>query len=205
MRHEFGPVVELLDDAVAAHAFPAAAIEVGSSAGPLWQHAAGTLTYAADAPAATIETIFDLASLTKVVAAAPLVMQLVHRRRLLLCAPVAALVPEWRGSDRATVTVLDLLEHTAGLTAWWDLYKRNTSPREFAHEIAEMPLEYRPRTRSIYSDLGFVLLGFIVADRGQAALDAQLDALLGDLGLTYRPRANPALSLIHTPSPRDFG
>ena len=85
------------------------------------------------------------------------------------------------------MTLTDLLEHCAGLTAWWDLYKRNHSASEFAHEIGELPLEYRPRTRSIYSDLGFLLLGFVVAERGGRPLDAQFETLLGDTGLLFRP------------------
>ena len=186
---DFSAVSRLLDEAIAARGFPAAAIEVGHVGGPRWQHAAGRLTYSPDAPATTLDTPFDLASLTKVMAIVPLVMRLLASRRLLLGAPVSSLVPSWRGADRMTVTVADLLEHCAGLTAWWDLYRRNATAGEFAHEIAELPLEYRPRSRSIYSDLGFLLLGFIVADRGGARLDAQFEALLGFTGLGFRPAA----------------
>jgi CubicO group peptidase (beta-lactamase class C family) len=184
---EFTAVVGLLEEAIAAHGFPAAAIEVGGAGGPRWQHAAGRLTYSPDAVPATVDTPFDLASLTKVIATVPLVMRLLTARRLLLGAPVASLVPSWRGADRAAVTVADLLEHCAGLTAWWDLYKRNGTPAEFAHEIGELPLEYRPRSRSIYSDLGFMLLGFIIADRGGESFDAQFNSLLGHTGLGFRP------------------
>ena len=187
MVRDAGAIVTLIDQARAARAFPAAAIEVGSTGGVLWRHAAGRLTYAPEARPATVDTVFDLASLTKVIATAPLIMRLVQARRLLLDTPLRRLVPEWRGADREHVTVLDLLEHTAGLTAWWDLYKRHASPREFAHEIGELPLEYTPRVRSLYSDLGFLLLGFIVADVGGAPLEEQFDRLLGDLGIGYRP------------------
>ena len=125
----------------------------------IWQHAAGRLTYDGEAPAT--DARHDIR---------PRVVDQGHRdgspadaagrgRRLLLSTPVRTLVPDWRGQDRHDVTVIDLLEHCAGLTAWWDLYKRNHSAREFAHEIGELPLEYRPRTRSIYSDLGFPAAG----------------------------------------------
>jgi CubicO group peptidase (beta-lactamase class C family) len=82
------------------------------------------------------------------------------------------------------------LEHSAGLIAWWDLYKRNHTAREFAREIGELSLEYRPRTRSNYSDLGFLLLGFILAERGHQPLDAMFGALLGDTGLLFKPPAD---------------
>jgi CubicO group peptidase (beta-lactamase class C family) len=186
---DFSPAARLIDEAAVSRAFPAAAIEVGTTDRVLWQHAAGTLTYEPDAAAATVETVFDLASLTKVIATAPLVMQHVAARRLLLDTPVRRLVPAWRGRDRADVTVQDLLEHSAGLTAWWPLYKHAASPLEFAQLIGELPLEYVPRRRSIYTDLGFMLLGFIVADVGLAPLDAQFDALVRETGLTYRPSA----------------
>jgi CubicO group peptidase (beta-lactamase class C family) len=183
---DFSGAARLIDEAAAARAFPAASIEVGTGNRPIWQHAAGRLTYDDDAPATTPDTIFDLASLTKVIATTTLVMRLVGRRRLLLDTPIRQLVPAWTGADRAHVTVLDLLEHSAGLAAWWPLYKHGQTLVEFEHLIAELPLEYGPRTRSIYSDLGFILLGGIVAERGDAPLDAQCDALIGDTGLVFR-------------------
>jgi CubicO group peptidase (beta-lactamase class C family) len=195
---DFSTVARLLESAQAAKAFPAASIEVGRRGGVLWQHATGRLTYASEASPTTTDTIFDLASLTKVIATAPLLMQLVAARRLLLSTPVRTLIPEWRGRDRHDVTVTDLLEHCAGLTAWWGFYKRNHNAREFAHEIGELPLEYRPRTRSIYSDLGFLLLGFILAERGRQSLDAQFDALLGDTGLLFRPPAERRVHIAPT-------
>ena len=198
MRPDFSAIVGLLESAQVARAFPAACIEVGRRDGVVWQHATGRLTYAPDASPATPDTIFDLASLTKVIATAPLVMQLVAARRLLLSTPVRTLVPEWRGADRRDVTLTDLLEHCAGLVGWWDVYKRNHSAREFAQEIGNLPLEYRPRTRSIYSDLGFLLLGFIVAERGQRPLDAQFDALLGDTGLLFRPPPDTRVTIAPT-------
>ena len=66
---------------------------MGRRDGVVWQHATGRLTYDADATPATTDTIFDLASLTKVIATAPLLMQLVARRRLLLSTPVRTLLP----------------------------------------------------------------------------------------------------------------
>src|SRR4029077_7013865 len=132
---------------------------VGSSNGSLWQEALDT----------SLDTPFDLASLTKPVATAPTVMDLVNRGVLGLAAGLAPSVAEWRGVDRSDVTVRDLLEHASGLAA-----RLVDAPpigrREFEHEICAMPLEYEPRTRAIYSDLGFILLGFLAADRGRATL-----------------------------------
>ncbi len=187
MAPDFSTVQALILEAHAARAFPAAAIEVGQTAGVAWRWTAGRLTYDEGAAETTPDTLFDLASLTKVLATTAVAMRLVAARRLLLDSPVAAYVPDWRGADRQAVTIADLLEHTSGLPAWWDLYRHATSRREFAHEISALPLEYRPRSRSVYSDLGFILLGFVLEASGGAALDAQFDAIGPGPDLLFRP------------------
>ena len=186
---DFTPVARLIGAAREAHAFPAAAVEVGSAAGPLWRFTTGRHTYDEDAAVVTEDTLFDLASLTKVLATTPLVMRLVASRRLLLNARVATYVRQWSGDDRAMVTITDLLEHASGLTAWWDLYRRAHSRTEFADDIAAMPLEYAPRTRSIYSDLGFILLGLVLESVDGRRLDAQFADWLGEADLLFRPPA----------------
>jgi CubicO group peptidase (beta-lactamase class C family) len=157
----------VVEDARRAGVFPAAALEIGSSAGPLWSEAVAT----------DLQTPFDLASLTKVIATTTVVMELVRQDQLGLDEPVSASFSEWRGADRARVTVRDLLEHASGLPARL-LDAPPASRREFEHEICAMPLEYTPRSRSIYSDLGFILLGFLVADRGRASLAELFDRIM---------------------------
>ena len=140
----------VLEGALGSRVFPAATVDVGSSVGSLWQDALDT----------PLDTPFDLASLTKPIATTTIVMDLVHRRppesRRAACARrsrsgAVSIVPN--------VTVRDLLEHASGLAA-----RLVDAPpigrREFEHEICSMPLEYAPRTRSIYSDLGIHPAGF---------------------------------------------
>jgi CubicO group peptidase (beta-lactamase class C family) len=100
--------------------------------------------------------------------------------------PVSSCFPEWAGADRRDVTAADLLEHASGLSARL-LDAPPHSRREFEHEICTGPLEYAPRTRSIYSDLGFILLGFLAEDRGGATLANQFEAIAAHVGapLTY--------------------
>jgi len=164
-----GDARRVVEGAIGARVFPAAAIEVGASDRVLWRDALGTLTFEESAPPATIDTIFDLASLTKAIATATVVMQLVSNGAVRLDEPVRSAFDEWRGADREGVTVRDLLEHSSGLPA------RLVDPpgetrREFEHDICTIRLEYAPRAKSIYSDLGFILLGFLAADRGGAPL-----------------------------------
>jgi CubicO group peptidase (beta-lactamase class C family) len=157
----------VIDEAIAAGVFPAATVEVGSSASPIFT---GAFQIDLAAP-------FDLASLTKVVATTTVMMELVQHGSLQLDERVSTFFGEWRGTDREIVTVQDLLEHASGLPARL-LDAPPAGRREFEHEICAMPLEYAPRTRSVYSDLGFILLGFIAADRGRAPLDKLFERVM---------------------------
>ena len=166
----------VIEDAIRARVFPAAAVEVGNSHGPIAQDALGTLSFDAHALPALIETPFDLASLTKPIATAGVIMRLVETGAVSLDDRVSDCFDEWRGDDRRTVTVADLLEHASGLPA--RLFDAPPAGRrEFEHEICSIPLEYATRSRSIYSDIGFILLGFFAEDRGGAGLAGQFSAL----------------------------
>jgi CubicO group peptidase (beta-lactamase class C family) len=156
--------------------FPAAAFEVGASAGTLDRGALGTLTFDPDAQAANPETVFDLGSLTKPIATTSLILRLVNEGTIRLDEPLGAFFSEWVGTDREAVTVRDCLEHASGLSARL-IDAPPAGRREFEHEICRMPLEYVPRSHSIYSDLGFILLGFAAEDRGGASLGLLFDGL----------------------------
>ncbi|HUK36449.1 MAG TPA: serine hydrolase domain-containing protein [Vicinamibacterales bacterium] len=167
-------VVRALD----AGLFPAAAVDVGDSAHAIWQDAIGTPP----------DTLFDLASLTKPIATGSVVMRLVANGLVSLDDRLADHFDEWRGDDRASVTVRDLLEHASGLSARL-VDAAPSGRREFEHEICGMRLEYEPRTQSIYSDLGFILLGFLAADRGGSPLDVQFAEIVDRIAprLTFTP------------------
>jgi CubicO group peptidase (beta-lactamase class C family) len=175
---------ELIAKAVERRVFPAAVAEVGDARNVLWRQSFGALSFGGTV-AARDETIFDLASLTKPMATAAALLSLEATGRIDLREPVATFFDEWRGQDRERVTIVDLLEHASGLAA-----RLVDAPpegrREFEHEICTMPLEYEPRSRALYSDLGFILLGFIVADRGGAPFSRQFGAIVqllrSDLG-----------------------
>ncbi len=165
----------LIDRAITARAFPAAALEVGRRDGVLWNAAFGRLTYAPDAASATPSTIFDLASLTKVIATTTLMMRAVEAGLLSLDDRVADRLPAWRGADRESVTMADLLEHASGLTAYLPFFRDHHGRAEFERAICTLPLEYAPRSQSIYSDLGFMLLAFILEDVHRAPFATQFD------------------------------
>jgi CubicO group peptidase (beta-lactamase class C family) len=164
----------LLHRAIAEGAFPSAVAEVGTATGPLWQEAFGTLSYDDSTPAG-LDTIYDLASLTKVLATTPLVMRAVETGAMALDDTVSTYVPAWTGSERHSVTVRDLLSHSSGLPAHHPFYRDHQGRDAIEQAICRTPLEYKPGTRSIYSDLGFMLLGFMLS-RG-TSLANRFDAL----------------------------
>jgi serine-type D-Ala-D-Ala carboxypeptidase len=182
---------EVIGTALADRAFPAAVVEVGTATDVVWREPFGRLSYDAEAAPTREDTIFDLASLTKVIATAPIVMQQVERGAIGLDDLVSRFIPAWRGIDRESVTIGDLLAHTAGLTGYLPLYRDHAGRAEFERTIATLPLEYAPRTRSIYSDLGFMLLAFIVEDVGEAPLATRFDTLLGQMGIVERLQFHP--------------
>jgi CubicO group peptidase (beta-lactamase class C family) len=171
-------------------AYPAASIEVGRRDTVLWREAFGTLTYDQGAASANLATIFDLASLTKVIATTTLVMQAVDRGGLDLDEPVGRRLQSWRGADREGVTIRDLLSHCSGLTAYLPFFNDYRGRVEFEPAICQLALEYPPRSQAIYSDLGFMLLGFLLEDLAGSPLVGQfkaIQAVVAPEPLTFRP------------------
>jgi CubicO group peptidase (beta-lactamase class C family) len=162
--------------ALSARVSPCAVAEVGRSSGAIWSIAAGRLTYAADAADASANTIFDLASLTKVLATTAIALMQVHEGRFSVDVRVADLAPAWSGADRAEVTARDLLEHCAGLPEHRQYYRTLAGRAAVEPAICREPLAYAPRTRSLYSDPGFMLLGFLLEGTASAPLDVQFEA-----------------------------
>ncbi len=201
----FAAVADLLGDAVSRQVFPCATIEVGGREEVYWRHACGTPSYGDATTPATLDTVFDLASLTKVLATTTLVMRLVDEGALRLDDTIGRWLDAWRGADRSGVTVADLLEHAGGLTAHLPFFRDHLGRGEFQHAICTLPLEYPPRSQSLYSDLGFILLAFLAANAAggngvPVPIDDQFDQLarrlnLGDLRYrpptAWRPRTAP--------------
>ena len=189
----------VLEDALAERAFPAAVIEVGRQAGPIWTEPFGTLSLE-PSPATVPDTVFDLASLTKVIATSSIAMHLMEDRRLSPDTPLSTLLPEWTDRTPAPILMRHLLDHSAGLPGHAPLWETAAGRHEFIGAIRTLPLEGAPGERSVYSDLGFILLGFALEEVAGWSLDAQFrrlaDALaLGDISYlppdSWRPRTAP--------------
>lgn len=161
-------------------AFPGGVVAVGHRGVLVHLHAFGRLTYDEDAPPVTAATIYDLASLTKVVVTTTMAMILVDEGRLDLDRPV-----------REGVTVRHLLTHSSGLPALAPFYKEVRGKDAYVERIRAMELDYPPGSRSVYSDPGIILLGAVLEEVAGRPLEAFLkERVLEPLGMKdtmYRP------------------
>ncbi len=168
---------QLLTEAISFGATPGAVCLTGNSNQVCDEIALGHLTYKPNSPSVTADTIYDLASLTKVIVTTPLAMILYERGLLELEAPVKKYIPEFSGPRKNSVSVLDLLAHCSGVRWWTDLYlltqQKNSSniKKEYIKKICSLPLDYTPRSNTVYSDLGFLLLGEIIERLMHSPLD----------------------------------
>ncbi|HEU4698213.1 MAG TPA: serine hydrolase domain-containing protein [Gemmatimonadales bacterium] len=153
---DWSPVTRYLDSAVASGAAPGAVLGV-SIAGERFVYGTGRLGLA-DSTRPGPRTVYDLASLTKVVGLTTAAMMAVDEGRLDLDAPVQRYVPEFAGPERARVTIRHLLTHSSGLPAWRPLYREAATRAEALALADTTPLEAEPGTRFTYSDLGAIVL-----------------------------------------------
>ncbi|MEX2284707.1 MAG: serine hydrolase [Gemmatimonadota bacterium] len=142
-------------------------------------------------PAMSTGTVFDLASVTKVIATTMAIMMLVDRRQVELDAPVYRYLPEFRGPQLDSITVRQLLAHSAGLQQWQPIYYNARNAAESHAHIRSLRLGWGVGSGRHYSDLGFMLLGYIVERVGRKPLDVYVrDEFYNPLGLRstgFRP------------------
>ena len=162
------PAFTVIENAVADKAFPGATLAVGYR-GKVSYHAFGKLSYDADASPTKIDTMYDLASLTKVVVTTTLVEKLVEGdfpSPLSLDTPINRYWPEWSTGPqpewRHLVTVRNLMTHTSGLPPFKEYWRTSTGKADTLRMIFAEPLEYEPGTQVVYSDLGIILMAEII-------------------------------------------
>ena len=166
-------------------------------------------------PEPTDSTLWDMASLTKVIGMTTAMSQLVSDGKVRLDAPAQRYIPrwkdprhkgkkKWRGPTKARVTVRDLLTHRSGLPAWRPLYKEGVNPDSATTIVYATPLDTFPRLRMVYSDLGAILLGKIVERVSHEKLDVYLKRhVWTPLGMTDT-RFNPDSSLKWRIAPTEY-
>lgn len=140
---------------------------------------------------ASVDTIYDCASLTKVVITLALMLILLDRGQVRLTDPVAQHIPAFGAAGKAEVTIGQLLAHTSGLPAHRDLYSHGWTPQQIHEAICAMEPDYPPGTRCVYSCLGYIILGHIIRQQfGRPLEEAAWSEVLQPLGMTasqYNP------------------
>jgi beta-N-acetylhexosaminidase len=192
------PAFAVIERSVADKAFPGATLAVGYR-GKVARHAFGNLSYDAHSPAVDLRTMYDIASLTKVVVTTTLVAKLVEGDfavPLDLDARVDRYLPEWAtGPDphnwRSKVTVRHLLTHTSGLPPFQEYWRTSKGKPDTLARIFAEPLDYEPGTKEVYSDLGIILMAEVIERLTGRTLDdlakTYIFTPLGMMDTTYRP------------------
>ncbi len=183
---------------IAEGGYPGAALVIGRRGHAVWERGYGTLAWRSGSAAVTPDSaLYDLASLTKVVATTSAVMALVDDGRLAVDAPVQRYVPGFRGPGKEAVTVRHLLEHRSGLAPGVSL-RRSRSPAAARRRVLAAPLAAPPGRWVEYSDVGMMVLGFVVEAASGEPLDAYLRRRvftpLGMRQTTFRPARSPRLA-----------
>lgn len=163
-------VQRVLQVAVADRAFPGAYVIIGDSRGILAEHGAGRLDWKKSARPSR-ETVWDLASLTKVIGTTTALAQLVEKGAVRLDDAVQQYVPEWSGGGREAVTVRQLLTHSSGLPAFRPYDQQTHEPDSLKTLLFNTMLERRPGEQMIYSDIGAFMMGQIIERVSGLSLD----------------------------------
>ena len=171
--------------------YPGASVVVGRKGYTVWSRGFGTLDWTGRAKVTSQESIYDLASLTKVVATTTAIMVLYDAGKIDIDAPVARYLPDFSGGARDQVTVRHLLTHRAGLPAGRELWRIAKTPAEARAAVLASPIQCAPGSCYEYSDLGADLLGFVAEAASGQSLDAFLERqVFAKLGMTdthFRP------------------
>lgn len=216
----------IVRDGVRAGVYPGAVVAIGTADSVFYLKGYGRLTWStASAPADPDSTLYDIASVSKVVATTTAVMLLVDRGRVALDTPVARYVPELAGAGTAAITVRELLAHTSGLRGDLPIAAIRAAPDApglLRLVYAETP-RFRPGSRVLYSDLNAVLLGEVVRRASGETLDAfvarEVFAPLGMTETRYRParsvtarvaptglwRGHPVAGVVNDPTAAKLG
>jgi len=202
----FAAAFKILEQAIEHCAFPCASVAITDSGQLVALKTFGHFTYDEESPIVTPETVFDLASVSKVLATTSMAMILYERGLLDLDAPVIGVVPEFAGEDarRREVTFRMLLAHSSGLPAHEKLYLQAQSREELIRAAMRVPLKADPESNADYSDVGFIVLGLALERLAEEPLDVFCQReLFGPLGMSQTAFNPPAAWKFRIPPTAD--
>jgi CubicO group peptidase (beta-lactamase class C family) len=211
-EERFAKAFTILRQAIAQRAFPAASVAVSHRGRLVALRAFGRFTYELASPVPEPTTLFDLASLTKVVATTSMAMLLYERGLLDLEAPLATIVPEFTSTNpdprRRNVTLRMLLAHSSGLPAYEKLFLKAHTRDDLLRAAFATGLVADPGARAEYSDIGFILLGVALERLADESLDRfcqrEIFAPLGMTHTTFNPPADMRAQIPPTADDKTF-
>ena len=185
-------IERVVERGIKAGGYPGASVIVGRKGAAVFEKGFGRLTWSSSSiPVDAQRTIYDVASLSKVVGTTTAIMILYDENKIRLDDPIVSYIPTFGGGDKDNVTVRQLLTHTSGLPAGRDIWRIAQTPLEARALVLSTPLEGRPGAQYIYSDLGADVLGLLVEVVSGEPLDKFLTRRVFDpLGMNetmYRP------------------
>ncbi|HEY1953387.1 MAG TPA: serine hydrolase [Gemmatimonadaceae bacterium] len=156
-------IERVVERGIKAGGYPGASVIVGRKGAAVFEKGFGRLSWSdTSTPVDAENTIYDIASLTKVVGTTTAIMILYDEKKIGLDDPVINYIPTFGGGDKDKVTIRELLTHTSGLPAGRDIWRIAQTPLEARALVLSTPLEGRPGAQYIYSDLGADILGLVV-------------------------------------------
>ncbi len=186
-KFDFTPAWAVIDSAINEQIFPGAQVVIVKDGNIAANAGFGHHTYDNKSPPVTSESVYDLASLTKVVATTPVFMKLASQKKISLDHTVSQYFPEFRGNRKDIVTIKHLITHSSGLPGYIEFFRNPTvqSKTDIIDHILQQDLEYYPGTDMVYSDLGIILLGAIIEKVSGTQLDTLAEIyLFNPLGMT---------------------
>ena len=165
--------IKVINDAISQNVFPGAQIFISKGDNILLNKGFGKLSYELSSSDVTTNTIYDVASLTKVLSATPVAMKLYQSKKLGLDYKIGDFYTEYKVQDKMNISVRHLLTHSSGLDSYIEYYKINPSitKNEIIEDILKQPLKYDADTKMVYSDLGMILLTNIIEKISGSRLD----------------------------------
>ena len=194
---------EVLDRALRDSASPGAIAVVGTRTRIIAQYAVGHLDWA-PSPVPNAHTLWDLASLTKVIGLTSGIMQLVNQGKISIDAPVQRYLPNWTGKNKDKVTIRHLLTHTSGLPADKPYDRITHDPDSIAKLLFSTPLDTTPGARMVYSDIGAYTLGRVLEKVTGQTLDAYLHSHVFEPAGMHETMYKPPASLLSRIAPTEY-
>lgn len=170
-KYAFKDVDILINKAIENRAFPGAVVLIWKDGKTIYEKAFGNFTYDDNSSKVNTQSIYDLASLTKVIATTTATMICYDRKLFSLDDKVTKYIPQFAVNGKENITIKNLLLHNSGLPAWKKFYGRNLTYDDVIKEIFSSELDYKTGEKTVYSDLGIIILGKIIEKVTAKSLD----------------------------------